>query len=375
MVTVRAKLIKNKREKLPSLGSQAYGLIAETVSRFLADPVAAEATVAQPSSDLPADLVAQIDQVIRFKHGSYRVGLPIQLAYVLVSPTELDATQRQDGGRGCAQKVGMFLQEHHIPAVPDAYQNIGKNTENLARNKFPSFDQVLHWMNKADRKALHAALGYVSARLALLSRPVKRMPQLNRAALTFASVAGLLNELLATPSGGAHEQYGVAAFLDAAIDEAGMGGIGALRVETKPLNASDASAGTAADIQIKRGNRAEEAFEVTANNWTTKVAGIGKTIKNADLQRAHIVACVPGGALTDLSALKDLGIDVAVLDVRALLHTICGILRKPGRAHALGRLYEMLERLQPDLGRVNAYVELLEKHGLVETATSGLPLD
>jgi hypothetical protein len=57
-------------------------------------------------------------------------------------------------------------------------------------------------------------LGYVSAWLALLSRPVKQMPQPNRAALTFASVAGLLNELPATPSGGAHEQYGVAAFLD-----------------------------------------------------------------------------------------------------------------------------------------------------------------
>jgi hypothetical protein len=367
MVTMmRTMVSKGSRVKPPTLGDQAYGLIAESVSRFLADLASAEATVVHPSSDLPADIVAWIDEVIRSKHGSYRVGIPIQLAYVLVSPTTVDATQRQDGGRGCAQKVGAFLQEHHIPAVPDAYQNIGKNTENLARNTFPSFDKVLRWMNGADTKALRAALDYVSARLAMLSRPVKPMPPLNRAALTFAAVAGLLNELLATPSGGSHEQYGVAAFLDAAVDEAGMGGVGALRVETKPLNASDASAGTAADIQIKRGNRAEEAFEITANDWSTKTAGIGKTIKNADLQRAHIVASVSGGALTDLSALKALGMDVSVLDVRALLHTICGILRKPGRAHALGRLYEMLERLQPDVGRVNAYVDLLEKHGLVE---------
>jgi hypothetical protein len=33
----------------------------------------------------------------------------------------------------------------------------------------------------------------------------------------------------------------------------------------------------------------------------------------------------------------------------------------------LTRLYELLDRLQPDIERVSAYVTLLQEHGLVET--------
>ena len=55
--------------------------------------------------------------------------------------------------------------------------------------------------------------------------------------------------------------------LDALLYEFGLSTVGGLRVVTKNINASDASSGTAADVQIMRANKIEEAFEVSANNW------------------------------------------------------------------------------------------------------------
>ena len=98
--------------------------------------------------------------------------------------------------------------------VKDAYQNIAKNTDVLTRSNVAEFDRLLHWANGANVADREAALRYACAAVAETARPVRPMPKLNRSALTFSRVVGLLHGLLATPSGGTFEQFAVAAFLD-----------------------------------------------------------------------------------------------------------------------------------------------------------------
>jgi hypothetical protein len=185
------------------------------------------------------------------------------------------------------------------------------------------------------------------------------MPPLRVAALSFAAVAKLLDEVLRIPSGGAFQQFATAAFLDALLYEFGLGGtVGGLRVETKNINASDASAGTSADVQIMRANKIEEAFEVSANNWRDKVGQAVLAAGNADLSRVHIIAAAEGDD-TDLADLDGVGADVTVADVRSFLRILAAALRKPSREHALKRLYELLDRNQPDPELTNGYVRLL----------------
>ncbi len=293
---------------------------------------------------------------------SYRDGVFIQLAWGLEEPN-FDHTHKGEGARSSAAKFATALAERHIPFVKDAYQNIGKNSPNLARGNVAAFDDLLRWMNGASTGDRERLLDLLSATAALTARPVRPMPQLARAELTFAKVVGLLDALISTPSGGAHEQFAVAAFLEALIDEFGLGGVGGLAVRTKNINAADASAGTAADVQVMRGNRIEEAFEVSASDWHSKVAQAIQAARSADLPRVHILAYADN--LEGLAeALLATTTDVTVIDVRAFLRSLAAVMKKPAREVALRLLYDHIERKQPDIERVNAYVELLGRHAL-----------
>jgi hypothetical protein len=190
------------------------------------------------------------------------------------------------------------------------------------------------------------------------------MPDLDKAMMTFYRVGRLFHELLRTPSQGVHQQFAIAALLSALLDEFGLMVPGGLRVETKNISASDASSKTPGDIQILRGNRVEEAFEVTANSWDTKISKAEAVIKQADLQRVHILAEVQEAFSTEFDALAGTQSDISVIDVEAFSLTLIAVMRKPARAAALVRFYELLDRLQPDINRVNAFVALLRSHGL-----------
>ena len=234
----------------------------------------------------------------------------------------------------------------------------------MCRGNEPDFDDTLRWAKRAAPEQVRALFEYVAASTALTARPVRPMPELDRSRLTFSAVSGLLRELLATPSGGAHEQFAVAACLEAVIEEFGQGGPTGLRVETKPIYASDTSSKAAGDVVIRRGNRAEEAFEISANLWSEKLAQATASIRAHDLARAHIVARAGSLDAGQLAQLQAIGADVSVLDICALLDTLIGVMRKPARAHALARIHDHLDRNQPDIDRVNAYVDLLKRCGL-----------
>lgn len=144
---------------------------------------------------------------------------------------------REAGAREVAKNLGSFNKAQHIPAVADAYQNIGKNSPTLARGNVMAFDDLLRWMDSASRSEREGLMTLALARTALTARPVSAMPGLARSQLTFSKTAVFLQDLLNTPSGGAYEQFAVAAFLESLIDEYGHGGVGGLKIKTKNINA------------------------------------------------------------------------------------------------------------------------------------------
>lgn len=344
-------------------GETARDRIFANIDRYIADPQAGAADAIAAEAVLDADTGRLLLGVLADRRVSYRDGIIIQLAWGLADPAA-DLTLRNEGARTLAQQLGVFFAERHIAAVKDAYQNIAKNTNVLNRGNVPDFDALLMWANGADAAHREAALQLACAAVAATARPVRSMPRLNRSLLTFARCSKLIRELLATPSGGAFEQFTVAALLNTLVaDATGT----AYRVETKSLNASDRSSYAAGDVQIVTGNRVIDAFEVTANHWRTKLAGASKTIRDNDLSRLHIIASRPEGERPDVEAALDgLAEDVAVLDVRQMADVLIAVLTRPQRAEALTRLYEYLDRYQSDVDRVNLYVERLTAAGLVE---------
>lgn len=318
----------------------------------------------------PKAIRVDLDLVIENKKKlSYRDALVVQFAFWLANGSPTDITTRQEGGRAVSGALGDYLASKHIRAVNDAFQNIGKNTENLARGNLQEFDAVLKWGadKKRTNQEIESAFRYTCAKIAANARPILPMPNLDRGSLTFGRVCEVLSQLYTTPSGGAFEQFAVAALLHALIEQQGET---KYRVETKNLNASDKSSRSAGDIQILIGNRIVEALEVTANDWREKLSGAAKTIKDNDLSRLTIVA---GGvqAIGDalFGELNAIGYDLSVLDVKSLTFSMVSALTRQGRSSAFQRLYELLDRYQPNVEIVNQFVTALEVSGLSENST------
>ena len=183
-------------------------------------------------------------------------------------------------------------------------------------------------------------------------------------AVTFAAVCQLLTRLYEKPSGGASEQFSIAALLHAVVEQMGVQGY---RIETKNLNASDKSSRSAGDIQIISGTRVIDAWEVTANDWQEKLAGAAKTIKDNDLTRLTIVSgksSVPVEKMLDILRMQT--VDLSVLDVKEFAFSLVAGLTRQGRAAAIARLYELLDRHQPDVEKVNYLVATIENLCLVD---------
>jgi hypothetical protein len=211
---------------------------------------------------------------------------------------------------------------------------------------------------------IRKAFEYLAAGVAATARNVPRMPSLDTPKLTFPAVFAVLDEMLGKSSAGAHEQFTFAALLAAWREQLGEPGL----VETKNLNASDASAGTAADVQEKHRGQVTEAYELTAAAWHTKVDQAAATLRRHDLPRVHIVARDAARAHgADIAAVVPPGLDVTVRDVREEVRSLVARLSKPHRRQALERLYDLLVSKQPNDALVQGYVSGLEAGGLTET--------
>lgn len=336
--------------------------IEDAITAYVEIPEAQlKAEAARLAGELPAPQVAQLDSIVAYPALSYRNAALIQLGYGLVGVKDL--TRRHAGARTLGKEVGTVLRRLHIPSVNDAYENIGKNAAILIRGNLKEFDDFLEWAtDTATEEEKRAAFDYLAVQLAMLARPVREMPRLDPTRLDYASVMALLTDLLRRGSRGVYEQFTVAALLHALLQQVGLVGY---RVETKHISASDASSGTAGDIQIfAPGNRLVEGFEVTANSYTEKLEGAERTVRSYDLSRLHVIAQAeePDAMLEMLARLP---VEVTVIDIYAAVSMLTAILERRYRAVALERLYELLDRLQPDVEKVNDFVGAIEARGLV----------
>ena len=196
--------------------------------------------------------------------------------------------------------------------------------------------------------------------------------------MTFPRVLELVESLLAgrggtvggagSGTGGAHEQFLVAALLQAVADD----GEEPLRVVTKSLNASDRSAATAGDIDVVHGQaRLVEVYEVTARPWAHKLRGALEALgRYRELERVHVVADARG---LDAVALRDelakLGrpeADVTVSGVDAMCRELLARCPRRGRARAIRYMHGYLRSLQPDMTLVDGIVAEVRRLGLCE---------
>lgn len=314
------------------------------------------------TSQVPDTALGELDAVLDAKL-SYRDVLLIQLAWGL-DEDSFDHTLAPAGARSASKQVTGLLTARHINARKEVYQTLGKGRSNvLTAGPVEAFNHLLARLNAMTADERAGIFQLLTARMAITARPVEPMPVLARADLTFVRVSGFLDALLSSGSLGVYQQYAVAAFLSAVIEEFGLGGVGGLRVETKNINATDASSGTAADVQIMRGGKVEEAFEVSASDFRPKVGQAITAARNAELPRAHVLAY--GENLEQLGdLLENSTTDVTLMDVRHFLRVMVGIMKKPAREEALRKLYDLIDQKQTDVELVNRYVALLSRHAL-----------
>ena len=236
---------------------RAWEFLRETLQNYLDKPSAAanEEEKRTFENHVPREQRANVQSILgSYLQGragkSYRIALIVQLAFGLTAELSEfhDLTERPPGARGkpsgVAHKVHLLLTRAHVVSVEDAYQNIAKNTTNLARGNFPEFDNFLRWASEKSRsrEELHAVYAYSCSQIAASARPVSPMPELIQGALTFARITSLFCKMLDTPSAGAHEQFIIACLLHAKVEQTNVPGHRTERVETKNLTASDSAA-------------------------------------------------------------------------------------------------------------------------------------
>lgn len=322
-----------------------------------------------PEDEPPAEAQPFLDDLLS-RVDTYRDAALIVLAYAVDAGNGANAAVPPAGRRTVAQRLAELLDDLNIRARRDAFQTLAKGTSTLLGRDRESWNHLIEWaQTQDDPAALEHAMRYMASRIAATARNLPQMPTLDVARLTFRRVTRIVDELLGAPSGGAHEQFVFAALLHALAEEHG-----GRRVETKTLSAADASAGTAADVQVLDGGNLIEAYEVTANHWSTKVAQAVAVLRHYDLPRAHIVAPGPAPAGDEIKAavqgtsmpsgLVASVIDLSVLDVRSECRSLIHRLGRPGRRTALTKLWEHLAMRQPNDELVVSYVELLTQVGL-----------
>jgi hypothetical protein len=340
--------------------AQIVELVETQLASFVEDVKAREGAASAASAALPAHAVARLDELLA-KPDSYRDGLLTVLAAPLVRGERTDLRIRQSGWRGAADDVGRkVLRSLHIKGVKGAFEIIGKNTPELIRGVNAAWDGTLIWASyEATLDELRAAFEYVAAGIAATARSVEDRPRLRPAGLTFARVMRVLDAMLGEPSGGAHEQYIVAALLEAVVAREGT------RVETKSMSASDRSSKAAGDVEVFDRGRLLEGIEVSANPWPEKLPQAEDAIRDYSLPRSHVVADAGDPGLYEALELATER-DVSVLDVRAVVPVLVAVLDKRQREAALLRLYELLDEKLASPELVNAYVRRLREADLAE---------
>jgi hypothetical protein len=340
----------------------ARELLEATLPRLVAGDPALTKEAARP----PAEAKPWLDDLLG-KVDTYRDGMLALLAFPVATGHVMDLTAKKvPGARGVAQRVAELLNEHDIPGRKDALQTIAKGSPNYMGRDREAWNQLLQWASKRRRvDVVRRAWLYLLAGVAATARTLPPLPRIDTTRLTFPATAALFDELLSTPSNGAHEQFLFAALLEAYIEQLGIRANE--RVATKSLTAADASASAAGDIQHLAGGQVLEAYEVTANDWDTKIVQAVEVLNRYDLARVHIVGAALEVDAEDIAnALPSPALDVSVLDIRHEVRSLNHRLLKPARRSAIERLYDHLVHRQPREDLVALLVDVVTRRGLVE---------
>jgi hypothetical protein len=314
----------------------------------------------------PADTLPLLDQLLS-KVTAKRDAALINLATAVVQGSTTTIGVATDAQRTISKDLADILSELKIERREESFQTVAKGTTDLLSltsrpGPGSAFSPLLRLAEAKQLAEVEAMVRYMAECIAATARDLPPLPQLDHRKLSFDRVAGLLDDMLGTPSQGVFEQFVFASLLGALADD-----IGGLRVSTQHINAADASSGAAADVGLWQGGRLIEAYEVTAADWTTKIPKAARMILDQDLSRAHIVvpevpptaqeiraqiehAALPAG--TDATTL-----DLSVLDVRHEMRSMVHRLPRLGRLAALTKLYEHLVERQSHAQYVVRYVD------------------
>jgi len=337
----------------------AATLIENRLTTLVAAPPAARTVPPARARPWLDDLLGHAD--------TYRDAALAILAFPVAAGQLIDIRLAPPSRRGVTQRLTQVCEKLSIPCRKDAFQTLGKGNSRLDGLDRAAWRLLLDWAaTQASLAEVSAAFEYFAEGMAELARPLPPLPELVTRRLTFPALAALFDELLGHPSRGAHEQFILAALLSAAAEAEGTS-----RVVTKPLNAADASAGTAADIQVWRRGELLEAYEVSGNRWRSKITQAAQMREKTDLPRIHIVA--NAGTATGLEIINSLQsdriekeADISVLDIGHEIRSAAARLSRPSRKVALSVLYGYLKNLQPDDRLVSQYVDSLHRAKLAE---------
>jgi hypothetical protein len=318
-----------------------------------------------PPVTVQDEIKLHLDALVAKGQHTVRDGILTLLAMELAYGELIDwGTQRlHNPARSASRFLGSDLYPKlHIAGSPEALQTGVKGTGTYLDRSNETWKSVLRWAS--DQKGLEpveAAFLYLASKIAATARALPDLPELDTPRLTFGRVLAVVDGMLGRPSGGAHEQLIYAAFLGSWRQQLDLPGF----VETKHVNAADAAAGTAADVQVKQGGQVVEAYEITSEQLAAKIDQASRTLRNHDLRRIHVLA----KGTSKLTAEKLRGFlprdaDISALDIREEIRSLVARSDKPHRRDGLETLYALLIEKQPDDGLVKEYVKKLFAVGL-----------
>lgn len=344
---------------MAKLTNDVIALIDQTMRAYVAAPP----TLAPPTDP---KLLGWLDDLLS-KTDTYRDGALILLAYPVANALPMDIRKKPDAHRSASQAVQRLLEGLGIQCRKDVFQTIAKGADTFTGRDRPAWNELLTWASTtASLDEITRAFHYMAASIAAKARNIPALPNLAVARLTFPAVVELFDVLLANASGGAFEQFILAALHDALARASAD-----RRVETKTLNGADASAGTAGDVQIRDTGGVAEAFEISANDWKTK---IDQAIDMKTRKQVDRVAIIAGGTMATgaqiraalVQAHQPDTLDISVLDVAHELRSLVHRLRPTGREAAIQKLYEHLRDRQPNESLVRLLVDQVNALKLVE---------
>ncbi|MBX7134742.1 MAG: hypothetical protein K1X67_18905 [Fimbriimonadaceae bacterium] len=285
------------------------------------------------------------------------------------SSKDLTESGRIAGDRGVGDRLcAQVLEPRNIPATRGPFQSSSFRAGYLAPQvRNASLRRFVAWQSHPDRslgevRAMAEALvdGFLSK-----AASMPPFPALVASRFSFTAYRQAREKLLAVGSAGALEQYLLAGLLNEELSASLSG----LRVTTKNVGANDRSSGAAGDLEIRHRHALEGAIEVTAASWEDKLDQL-PAVAEARLSEAVIAAPNVTNMLSgkELAEKVDpiatrLGLDVAVLDLHALMDVSASRITKAARAEAFRFVYRCLaqyHRRQPELAErlVSSLVDL-----------------